>query len=181
MAIVHHTAQKKICATDIKNALCAYFYKKRRCIYFCKEHYLHRFDMRADFIALFSEYENLQRQQRVMEIEVKISWSDFIRDFKDKEPKHNNYLGKTPSQPYVNYFAFCVPLEMYDRCKEYLDKHYPKYGLFIYSDGEVIQGRGSMFSKKRLLTDIESPITKNEIVNQMAIHIVYQNKNEQTA
>lgn len=174
MVCIKEHNDKEISATDIKNALCRYFYTKRHCIYFCKEHYLYEYDMRADFMALFREYTNNgQYVMRAMEIEVKITWSDFIRDFKDKKIKHEIYTGKIGKPPIVNYFAFCVPLEMYERCKEYLDKNNPQYGLFIYADGEVIQGRGSMFSKKRLLTEQETPITKDEIAKQMAIHIVY--------
>lgn len=167
--------EKKLCAGDIKQALCDYFYLKRHCIYFCKEHYLDRYDRRADFIALFWGWADGKLVRRAMEIEVKISWSDFMRDFEDKKIKHDEYTGKTSRAPLVNYFAFCVPLEMYDKCKEFLDKNYPQYGLFIYADGEVIQGRGSMFSEKRLLTKQETPITRDEIAKQMAIHIVYKN------
>ena len=168
--------QQKINAKDIKQALCDYFYLKRHCIYFCKEHYLQRFDMRADFIALFNCWQDGKFVNRAMEIEVKITWSDFMRDFKDKILKHKEYCGLLGSRtPLVNYFAFCVPLHMYDKCKEFLDANYPKYGLFIYDAGEVIQGRGSMFSDKKLLTTIPTPITKDEIAQQMAIHIVYKN------
>lgn len=173
MVCIKEHSDKQISAVDIKNSLCRYFYTKRHCIYFCKEHYINKYDKRADFIALFNGYADGHVVMRAMEIEVKITWSDFMRDFKDKKIKHEIYTGKIGQTPIVNYFAFCVPLEIYEKCKEYLDKNYPKYGLFIYSDGDIIQGRGSMFSTKRLLTEHETPITKDEIAHQMAIHIVY--------
>lgn len=172
MAIVKHDTQPTS-AKDIKNALCRYFYTKRHCIYFCKEHYLNRYNMRADFIALFQKCIDGKVVKVAMEIEVKISWNDFLRDFKDKKIKHEEYTGKIGQPPLVNYFAFCVPVEIYERCKEYLDKNYPQYGLFIYGGGDICQGRGSMFSEKRLLTKQETPITRDEIAQQMAIHILY--------
>ena len=175
VCIKDRTEKKEINAKDIKQALCDYFYLKRHCIYFCKEHYLHRYDMRADFIALLNWWVDGKFLNRAIEIEVKITWSDFIRDFKDKELKHKEYCGEIGQTPLVNYFAFCVPVSMYDRCKEFLDANYPKYGLFIYDAGVVIQGRGSMFSDKKLLTTTPTPITKDEIAKQMAIHIVYKN------
>lgn len=166
MAIVEHKIKHKdVCSADIKSALCNYFYTKRNCIYFCKEMLLQN-DTRADFIAL-NHFIN-----KAIEIEIKISWSDFMADFKNKKQKHIAYnFGNAP----VNYFAFCVPLELYDKCKEFLDKNYPKYGLFIYSDHSVCQDRVSVFSKKKLLTERQTIITKDSVVKQMAIHIVYHN------
>ena len=92
--------------------------------------------------------------------------------FKNKKLKHIAYnSGVAP----VNYFAFCVPLDMYDKCKEFLDKNYPKYGLFIYSNHSVCQDRISVFSRKKLLTERTTTITKDSVAKQMAIHIVYGN------
>lgn len=163
--IKNRTDKEPVCSADIKKALCNYFYTKRNCIYFCKEMLLQN-DTRADFIAL-NHFIN-----KAIEVEIKISWSDFMADFKNKKQKHIAYnFGNAP----VNYFAFCVPLDIYDKCKEFLDKNYPKYGLFIYSNHSVCQDRISVFSQKKLLTERTTAITKDSVAKQMAIHIIYGN------
>lgn len=164
-------------SSDIKDALCRYFYEKRHCVYFCKEFFIHKINRRADFVAAFNEYEKCQKVWRVIEIEIKTSLADFFADFHNKSGKHRVYTGNASIPPCVNFFAFCVPLEIYDKCREFLNKNYPQYGLFVYDpyDKSVCQAAGSQFSQKKRLTTAESVITPYSIVKQMAINIVYKN------
>lgn len=173
MAIIKRREDlQPISSNDIKNALCRYFYNKKGCIYFGKEFDLGN-NYRADFISGFEHWEKCKRVWRVIEIEVKVSWADFMKDFTNKKSKHDSYCNGYNQM--VNYFAFCVPLELYDKCKAFLDINYPKYGLFIYSNESACQSTGSQFADKKLLTpkDLESNIKKESIVRQMAIHVIY--------
>lgn len=92
------------------------------------------------------------KEKCLVEVEVKISKSDFRREFQTttqksfnywKEKKHEFYA--EPSKAWNSYhipnkFYFCVPIELAEWAKEYLKGKNQKYGLLAY-DPEYITTR----------------------------------------
>lgn len=97
----------------------------------------------------------------LVEIEVKISKSDFKKEFKPcenkfinrstywKQYKHNNYAkpSEHPSYTIPNRFYFCVPAKLEEWAFEYLKDKNPKYGLLVY-DLERWTGNAYIITKK---------------------------------
>jgi hypothetical protein len=61
----------------------------------------------------------------VHEVEIKVSWTDFLNEF--KKPKHEQYKTSFFSP---NYYSFMIPEELLESVSEKL-KDSP-YGIFIY-------------------------------------------------
>lgn len=73
-------------------------------------------------------------KNHLWEIEVKISYSDFINDFKKKYTKHKILNDPSPFYKDVpNKFSFAIPSEAtwIEKARDYLKENYPKYGLIV--------------------------------------------------
>lgn len=103
------TNSKRFTAFDIKPYLMHYFRFKRG--YFVCSEYAWNSDI--DDIVAFSLDE-------IIAIEVKISKSDFLADFKKHKWQDEWYF----KQPYFNRFYFAMPLHLKDFVLEYLSKPY---------------------------------------------------------
>ena len=108
----------------IKAAVIYYYRFKRRHLYFCTE-----YNNEADVLCS-------NGVGRFDEIEIKISWSDFLADF--KKVKHEeyrtgklNYGGRnlTPT-----YFWFAAPIELAKRIHIYILEHKLPYGVYLYDE-----------------------------------------------
>ena len=86
--------------------------------------------------------------KEIIEIEIKITWKDFLADF--RKSKH---LAIKPHLKYIylkaNRFYFCVPSEIDEKCMNYLkDKNY-EYGLIVYTT-EQAYNRGKLIFNGKL-------------------------------
>lgn len=121
---------------QIQALLFSYFRFKRQFLGVTSEIQLLKEDDIEDFIAF--------KENEIIGVEIKISKSDFLADFKNKK-KHKKYL--TPDSLYpLNKFYFCVPIELSDFPEDFLSKNYPFYGLLIVRANEIFVKR----SAKRL-------------------------------
>lgn len=72
--------------------------------------------------------------KEIIEIEVKISYSDFLADYKKRKYFYND---KIPMSDHfflkANKFYFLVPAEMGERCLKYLTDNRLPYGLLSYN------------------------------------------------
>lgn len=95
------------------------------------------------------------KDNKLIEVEIKISKSDFKNELRHKQGKHDEY--KNPqehlkaswkNQQIPNKFYFCVPIEMEEWALNELDKINIKYGLLIWEDcggvGWIRQRRSAM-------------------------------------
>lgn len=58
----------------------------------------------------------LSKSGYLTEIEIKRSWTDFLADFKKKH-NHHNY-------PIIKYFYYCVPISIFEKVRDKLEKRY---------------------------------------------------------
>ena len=70
----------------------------------------------------------------VTEIEIKRSWSDFLADFKKDEHAHKAEI--------IYQFWYCVPDEIYSKCKEKLKEVYPENGTLDFHGKAASYCRG---------------------------------------
>ena len=130
----------------IKVVVASYYRFKMRYFYTCTEyeHY--------DICACNGKY--------LTEIEVKISYSDLKADAKKTKTygkaKHDFYSGKHKSK-YVlvpNYFYYCLSYDLYmdKRAVEYIEEHYPQYGIMYVQDWREphIIKRPTMLNKNKV-------------------------------
>ncbi|MFA5196463.1 MAG: hypothetical protein WC401_11750 [Bacteroidales bacterium] len=86
---------------------------------------------------VFCISKNIEKKD-IIDIEVKVSKSDFLNDFRNKDIKHftfrNLILNKTHSYSrYPSKFYFCVPEEITEYCLSYINKNrLSYYGLIQY-------------------------------------------------
>lgn len=104
----------------IKTALLHYLRYTRQCFVATEVSYLYGI---ADVVYIPKKKED------VNEIEIKVSKTDFLKDFIKKEHKHeclqsNNRI--------INYFYFCVPITLKEFALEQL-KDLP-YGLYVFEE-----------------------------------------------
>ncbi len=72
-----------------------------------------------------------KRKEEIREVEIKVSKGDFLNEWKKKEHKHK-CLNSNVMNNMINYFYFCVPVELKDFALEQLkDK---QYGLLVYEE-----------------------------------------------
>lgn len=113
-----------ITAFEIKLELLKYYRYKRNCI--C-----------ATEFALFSGVSDIivyDLKKNLIDIEVKISKSDFKADFnKDKHRIFNKTINRYKSKTMPNKFMFCVTEDLKEFALEYL-KDYPLYGLLVIEE-----------------------------------------------
>ena len=78
----------------------------------------------------------------VMEIEIQRSWSDFLADFKKDEVAHKSEI--------IYQFWYCVPDEIYSKCKEKLKEVYPdsigRPNIISYTDSGMLNFHGKAAS-----------------------------------
>lgn len=104
------------------------------------------------------------KNNKLIEVEIKISKSDFKNELKHKQCKHDEY--KNPdehlkaswkNQEIPNKFYFCVPIEMEEWALKELDKINIKYGLLIWEDcgdvGWIRQRRSAMHLHTEKISD----------------------------
>lgn len=117
----------------IKLELMKYFRFEKGMVFVCSE-CIHNSDISAI------------NNKCLVEVEVKISKSDFRREFETatlkngtywKEKKHKFYAH--PEEAYSSYvipnkFYFCVPKALEEWAMEYLKGKNPKYGLLVYDE-----------------------------------------------
>lgn len=95
-----------------------------------KYRYDKQFEMSATEVEFCDIIITNHDKTPIIEVETKVSWQDFLADF--KKPKHHNYsILKGNCIP--DYFYFGVPETLHSRCLEYLNKcQYKHYGLIVY-------------------------------------------------
>lgn len=112
--------QSKLDSSRIKLLLMEYFRYKKQFFGVVSE-YRHHLDEVEDFVA-FKNYE-------IAVVEIKISKSDFLADF--KKPKH------APAYKWwYSHFYFCVTEELKDFVLRYLKENgYKNYGVLVANNG----------------------------------------------
>lgn len=113
---------------------------------------------------------------QLIEIEVKKSKSDLLRDFSTKPWKHLLYDGPglAPSAWVPNIFYFLVPQELADWAKEQLDTKKTPAGLLVLNKASFSTGyipRGNLVVKKRpkvLHSHKPTPATLRRLAERMA-------------
>ena len=109
----------------LKNKLLNY-YRFKRNFYLCGTEVRHSYV--ADVL--------LCNDKEIIEIEIKISYFDFLKDFKKRKhiksviPGEHNY-----EFPYLNAnkLYFCVPADLKEKCFNYLKENKLPYGLIVYN------------------------------------------------
>ncbi|EKL1317328.1 hypothetical protein PQO74_000447 [Campylobacter lari] len=109
------------------------------------------FKFKRNFIAVLSEYKHNYyiedivafTRDEIRAIEIKLSKSNFIADFKNKHSKH-----QISNDIFYNRFYFCMPFYLRKFALEYL-KNYP-YGLLVIdSSRNVIVAKHSKLLKAK--------------------------------
>ena len=110
-----------VTASKIKAALVNYLRFKRQmtCV---SEYSAHLRDI-EDIAVL---YFNSDGKKQLTVYEIKISFSDFMRDFVKQKHKR---------MPYSR-FIYVVAPHMIEKCEKYLKEHYPTYGLMTFDYNE---------------------------------------------
>ena len=101
----------------------------------------------ADIFAIPKFNNDKPKSNELIEVEVKISKSDLMNEFKeDKHTKNNKYLtfeSKNISFAMPNKFYICVPEDLVDYCKQQLDIHNRDYvGILMYKPRWANDNRG---------------------------------------
>lgn len=99
---------------------------------------------------------NALNDNSLVEVEIKISKQDFLKEFdgksKIKTYKHkclNGYKSKKKGYITPNYYYFCVPRELCNFVLDYLNTHYPKYGLLVCEEYRIYGQRSNITCIKR--------------------------------
>lgn len=109
----------------LKNEILKYFRFKRQ-FYLCATEVNNGFEI-ADILV--------SNGKKIIEIEIKISYSDFLADFKKRKHK-KVYIGNNIYRlDYLkaNKFYFCIPHDLKEKCLEYLNKNNLPYGLYVFN------------------------------------------------
>lgn len=112
---------KKITALKIKHALMSYFRFRRQ--WLCASECLC-----ADVLAI--------TDKDIIEVEIKISKSDLWHG-EAKKNKHNYYKNENPSwfdRYHANKFYVCVPKNLLEEAKKWVEATNKKYGVIEYDD-----------------------------------------------
>lgn len=84
-----------------------------------------------------------------IEVEVKVSKSDLVREFSSKQTKHYYYANAGPRTETVpNYLYFAVPEVLEAVALEILKEKAPKAGLVLHTDTNLLAGRNVRVAKK---------------------------------
>lgn len=117
----------------------------------------------------------------LVEVEVKISKSDFRREFENisskngsfwKGRKHHFY--KHPDEAWAAYtipnkFYFCVPEEMEVWAMEYLKDKNPKYGLLVYDAN--ISGKTSKIRLSKGARQLQKEPPSQDVWRQIGVRV----------
>ena len=108
-----------------------YFRFTRRCKYIATEVGVYKSDILA-----------ITPQNKLLEIEVKVSYNDFKNDFKKSYKryytnfkKHEVYANSANSKWRPNYFYYAVPESLVDKVVKYLKENKINYGVISVVDG----------------------------------------------
>jgi hypothetical protein len=108
----------------LKNAILEHFRFKKN-YYLCATEV--RYHKTADVLVC--------NDKEIIEIEIKISYSDFLKDF--KKLKHKKvYMGNNNFQYMylnANKLYYCVPNDLKEKCLTYLRDEKLPYGLIVYN------------------------------------------------
>lgn len=107
-----------------------------------KTEILKHFRFKKQYIICGTEVNNgieiadvlLSNGNNIIEIEIKISYSDFLADFKKR--KHIKNKNGIRFFLYCHKFYYCVPAEIKEKCLNYLKENNYKYGLYCFN-GEL--------------------------------------------
>ncbi len=160
-------------SNDLKCSALAWLRYKRQCTYACSE------------VGYFSADVWGIDDNRLIEIETKISIADLRADF--KKPKHKLYAKSaeefeikssvTASMP--NIFYFCIPEELVEKAEAYLvgkAEELPlvsRYGILVYKEWNSLFGDNVVMHRKaaKLHTAKPSPRTKEIAATRMSSEI----------
>ncbi len=118
---IKEAKKEKLNSTQIKLVLMEYFRYKKQYIGVVSE-YAHYCDEIEDIVA-FKNFD-------IAVVEIKISKSDFLKDF--KKPKHSLNCNKI----WYSHFYFCVTEELKDFALRYLKENgYKHYGILVANGG----------------------------------------------
>lgn len=123
----------KLSSKEIKTSLFHYFRFKRQCICASEVHVPHGI---ADMLIQMNN-------GAAMEVEVKVSSSDFNNEVTKKKEKHDLYKGEAKRKypGYMNrvpnYFYFCAPTSLMKKALATVQTINPKYGIIEYTNQHV--------------------------------------------
>lgn len=84
-----------------------------------------------------------------VEVEIKVSKADLLRDFTSKKQKHWVYANARDEQGNVpNYFYFFVPESLGEKAQAILEEKAPKVGLAVHTETGLIDGRNVRILRK---------------------------------
>lgn len=129
----------ELTSSKIKALLFSYFRFKRHYLGVLSEYQFFYSDDIEDFIAF--------KDDEIVCVEIKVSKSDFLADFKNKQ-KHKNGLS------HIDKFYFCVTEELSDFAKDFLEKSYPAYGLLVARNikgSEIMVAKTAKRLRKKLM------------------------------
>ena len=152
----------------------------------------YRFERSFDYVCtegIHNSDINAAKENNLIEVEIKISKSDFRREFEPlgskngsvwKWNKHKSYKNPSDAGEYYiipNQFYFCVPAEMVDWAKEYLKDKNPKYGLLAYDTEYTTSGASHTHIKtikKAAKLHAEAPKERvfGQIVKRMSSELI---------
>ena len=145
---------------EIKNLLYFYCRSKRGYIGVMSEYrnsFGYGYEEIDDFVA-FNEKE-------IIAVEIKISRSDFLADFKKKKHdllrevinhrfyKKNKGLDYVPKGIYYHKFYFCVNEDLRDFAEDYLNKNAKYAGLWVAVDNNIVAIKKPMLLKPKHYKD----------------------------
>jgi hypothetical protein len=110
----------------------------------------------------------------IIDIEIKISYSDFLADF--KKLKHKKIKG-TPGFPYLyaNKLYFCIPADLKKKCLEYLDNNKLPYGLITFNGYLTIIKKCKM---NNYIFSNQEKIIKRKILLRLSSEMVFLRNNQ---
>lgn len=130
---------RKLDSKQIKALLFSYFRFKRHYLGVLSEYQFFYNDDIEDFIAF--------RDDEIISVEVKVSKSDFLLDFKNKK-KHQENLR------HIDKFYFCVPEELSEFAGDFLKRNFSAYGLLVARDikgSEIFVAKPAKRLRKKLM------------------------------
>ena len=133
----------KLNSKFIKLQLMKYFRYDRNFIFVCSECI-----NKSDISAI--------NETCLVEVEVKTSKADFLREFDNKSRnKTRKHIalnsGKKPCNNYIipNYYYFCVTKDIQNFVQEYLQEHgLNKYGILVCNETRIYGSRSNIYSIK---------------------------------